>query len=250
MLEVFKNNQFLIRVAKDEFNEPLFCLNDVCKSLGLVDTRQSRKSIEREFEGMVFKTTPFKTEGGVQNFTMISEPQLYFLIMRSDKPNAKAFRMWVNCEVLPTIRKQGHYSIKQNQLTLKPQDGLVTPELIKALAEKGYILIDENDMKAIGEKIASSVSDGLFQILGPTRPHCLSQLNTFVYYSFWNIFLRRLRFAQSGSGFHPKWHFAQTQAPKIELRRADNCYSPIYNKWVIEDGVQDERWEWELRYKH
>lgn len=118
MLEVFKNNQFLIRVAKDEFNEPLFCLNDVCESLGLVDTRQSRKSIEREFEGMVFKTTPFKTKGGVQNFTMISEPQLYFLIMRSDKPNAKAFRMWVNCEVLPTIRKQWHYNKISNTRSL------------------------------------------------------------------------------------------------------------------------------------
>lgn len=118
MLEVFKNNQFLIRVAKDEFNEPLFCLNDVCKSLGLTNTNNAKKSIEREWQGVTLNITPFRTEGGVQNFTMISEPQLYFLIMRSDKPNAKAFRMWVNCEVLPTIRKQGHYNKISNTRSL------------------------------------------------------------------------------------------------------------------------------------
>lgn len=118
MLEVFKNNQFLIRVAKDEFNEPLFCLNDVCKSLELTNTNHAKRSIEREWQGVTLNVTPFRTEGGVQNFTMISEPQLYFLIMRSDKPNAKAFRMWVNCEVLPAIRKQGHYNKISNTRSL------------------------------------------------------------------------------------------------------------------------------------
>ncbi len=40
---------------------------------------------------------------------LISESGLYKLIMRSDKPQAKAFQDWVTKEVLPSIRKTGSY---------------------------------------------------------------------------------------------------------------------------------------------
>lgn len=36
--------------------------------------------------------------------TLVSESGLYKLIMRSDKPQARVFQVWVPCEVLPTIR--------------------------------------------------------------------------------------------------------------------------------------------------
>ncbi|WP_283956614.1 BRO-N domain-containing protein, partial [Campylobacter mucosalis] len=54
----------------------------------------------------------FDNLGREQKAIFITEPQLYFVLMRSDKPNAKAFRKWVNCEVLPTIRKTGGYNQK------------------------------------------------------------------------------------------------------------------------------------------
>jgi prophage antirepressor-like protein len=37
----------------------------------------------------------------------ISESGLYKLIMRSDKPEARAFQDWVTRDVLPAIRKDG-----------------------------------------------------------------------------------------------------------------------------------------------
>ena len=40
---------------------------------------------------------------------LISESGLYKLIMRSDKPQAKAFQDWVTRDVLPAIRKDGMY---------------------------------------------------------------------------------------------------------------------------------------------
>ena len=43
---------------------------------------------------------------------MITEAQLYFVLMRSDKAEAKEFRKWINTEVLPSIRKTGSYSQK------------------------------------------------------------------------------------------------------------------------------------------
>lgn len=109
-LEIFRKDDFEIRVAVDEKNEPLFCLNDVCRVLDISDPKQVRDAINTEFEKEgVFYTYPFETAGGIQNFTMITEPQLYFVLMRSNKPNAKPFRMWVNNEILPAIRKHGGY---------------------------------------------------------------------------------------------------------------------------------------------
>lgn len=53
--------------------------------------------------------------GGQNGFTnMINESGLYNVIIRSDKPEAKPFRKWVTSEVLPSIRKTGNYSIRNN----------------------------------------------------------------------------------------------------------------------------------------
>ena len=111
-LEIFKNENFEVRVAVDENNEPLFCLSDVCKALELTTPARVAEAIKSEFEGSELNSYPFETVGGRQNFTMITEPQLYFVLMRSNKPNAKSFRMFVNKEVLPSIRKTGSYTQK------------------------------------------------------------------------------------------------------------------------------------------
>ena len=60
-----------------------------------------------EFELPLLNRASFDSGYGVKEFTMITEPQLYFVLMRSDKPKAKPFRQWVINEVLPQIRKQG-----------------------------------------------------------------------------------------------------------------------------------------------
>lgn len=111
-LEIFKNENFEVRVAVDENNEPLFCLSDVCKVLELTTPAKVVNAIKSEFELGELNSYSFDTGYGVKEFTMITEPQLYFVLMRSDKPNAKPFRMFVNKEVLPSIRKTGSYTQK------------------------------------------------------------------------------------------------------------------------------------------
>ena len=111
-LEIFKNENFEVRVAVDENNEPLFCLADVCKILELANPTHAVNAIKSEFELPTLNVGSFDTGYGVKEFTMITEPQLYFVLMRSDKPNAKPFRMFVNKEVLPSIRKTGSYTQK------------------------------------------------------------------------------------------------------------------------------------------
>ena len=41
---------------------------------------------------------------------VVSEPGLYSLILRSRKPEAKAFKRWIIHEVVPSIRKRGLYA--------------------------------------------------------------------------------------------------------------------------------------------
>ena len=44
---------------------------------------------------------------------IVSEASLYSIVLRSRKPEAKAFKRWVTHEVLPSIRKTGKYSLNQ-----------------------------------------------------------------------------------------------------------------------------------------
>lgn len=61
------------------------------------------------------------TLGGQQQMLTVTEPGLYELIFRSDKPAAQRFRVWMFEEVLPSIRRTGSYSQSGPQQTFDPQ---------------------------------------------------------------------------------------------------------------------------------
>lgn len=110
-IQIFKKQELgQVRVAGDK-DSPLFCLKDVCDVLGHTNHKMVKASIINEFGEGVNQTYPLETAGGTQQATFITEPQLYFVLMRSDKPKAKPFRQWVVNEVLPQIRKTGSYSL-------------------------------------------------------------------------------------------------------------------------------------------
>ena len=101
-----------IRVITSENGEILFCLKDVCSTLQLSNINHVINQLKEEFEGVTLNVTPFKTQGGTQNVTFITEPQLYFVMMRSRAKVAREFRQWICNEVLPSIRAQGAYVAK------------------------------------------------------------------------------------------------------------------------------------------
>ena len=53
--------------------------------------------------------------GRKQDTKVVNESGLYSLIFQSRKPEAKSFRKWVTSEVLPAIRKNGYYGLKQTK---------------------------------------------------------------------------------------------------------------------------------------
>lgn len=101
-----------IRVVQNDKGEVLFCLADVCASLNLSQSNKTANQIKEEFGGTELNSAPLKTKGGVQQCAMITEPQLYFVMMRSNSKIAREFRQWICNEVLPSIRAQGAYVAK------------------------------------------------------------------------------------------------------------------------------------------
>lgn len=104
-IRIFSNPQFgKVRTAGTSEN-PLFCLSDVCKALGL-NASHVRERLE---DGVVSTDTITDNLGRTQLANFVNEDGLYDVILDSRKPEAKVFRKWVTSEVLPTIRKTGQY---------------------------------------------------------------------------------------------------------------------------------------------
>ena len=174
-LTTFSFHNKPIRVVEIDGN-PWFIVKDVLAVLGMpiktatghpISTTSYLAYLEAD-EKHTYTKKQSITEGlnlnnlfmgrGQWQITLISESGLYKLIMRSDKPQAKAFQDWVTREVLPSIRKTGAYvtgqpSIQENP-NMDPLDLLMAqaellPKLITQLREQRAI------QKVHEEKLAS-----------------------------------------------------------------------------------------------
>lgn len=85
-------------------------------------------------------------ENSATKMTVVSEPGLYTLIMRSDKALAQAFQTWVTGTVLPTIRKDGVYVMNEEKVsapdaTLTDLDAL--RDQIETLLQRKAAILEE-----------------------------------------------------------------------------------------------------------
>ena len=108
-LKVFNNPKFG-KVRTVEINgEPWLVGKDVAAALGYQNPQRAiRDHVDEEDKGVTEMVTP----GGKQSVPIINESGLYSLVLSSKLPGAKKFRRWVTSEVLPSIRKTGHYTAK------------------------------------------------------------------------------------------------------------------------------------------
>ena len=88
--------------------EPWFVAADVCKALELGNPSMTVERLDADEKGI----SSIDTLGGKQRMAIINEPGLYSVILRSRKPEAKAFKRWITHEVIPAIRKYGGYMTK------------------------------------------------------------------------------------------------------------------------------------------
>lgn len=111
-IQTFDSPEFgSIRVVRDENGEPWFVAKDVLNVLDLDKT--ALRKLDEDEKGVDSIHTP----GGEQQMTTVTEPGFYKLVMRSRKPEAKAFQRWVTHEVLPALRRDGGYMVAREDET-------------------------------------------------------------------------------------------------------------------------------------
>lgn len=106
-LQLFQKEEFgTIRTVIIN-GEPWFAAKDVCDILGTTNPTMAMEGLE-DFERAKFNL------GRQGEANIISESGFYTLVLRSRKPIAKPFRIWVTSEVIPSIRKTGKYAATSN----------------------------------------------------------------------------------------------------------------------------------------
>lgn len=141
-IQTFNFNASMLRTLTDENGDPWFIAKDVCDILEISNNRDAISQLDSDE-----KNTVVISDGipGNPNKTIISEPGLYKLIMRSRKPEAKEFQRWITHEVLPSIRKHGAYMTQQ---TL--DKALTSPDFLIRLATK--LKEEQEKVKALEPK--------------------------------------------------------------------------------------------------
>lgn len=83
----------------------LFDVEQVAKSLGIVDIKNGRKYVRwNRVNSYLPKNSPQVAKGD-----LIPEPLVYKLAFKTSNEVAEAFQDWLAIEVLPSIRKHGAY---------------------------------------------------------------------------------------------------------------------------------------------
>ena len=140
IVQQFESEQFgTIRTTTID-GEPWFVAKDVCDALGIATDHVRRGLDEDEVTNL-----PNWQNGG-KSPLIVSEAGLYGLILKSRKPEAKAFKRWVTHDILPSIRKHGAYVTPQTMADMMADPRNIA-KVFTALAderEKVQALTDDN----------------------------------------------------------------------------------------------------------
>jgi prophage antirepressor-like protein len=123
--------------------EPWFIAADVAAALGYRDTHNAGRLLHEIEKG----THPVSTPGGDQRVSIVSEPGLYRLVMRSNRPDAVKFQMWIAHDVLPAIRLTGQYA----------SPAVPAPRLELTRRELAQLIIEEADRADAAEARAAEL---------------------------------------------------------------------------------------------
>lgn len=107
----FLFEDYPVRIVQNSEGEPLFIASDVCKALEISNVSNVLSRLDDDEKDDV---TLADVIGRMQSTAAITEAGLYSLIIRSDKPKAKAFKRWITHEVIPAIRKTGSYEVPKD----------------------------------------------------------------------------------------------------------------------------------------
>lgn len=139
----FNNPEFGSIRTIEQNGDPWFVGKDVAEALGYSNPQ---KAIRDHVDDLDKGVNEMDTPGGKQQMPIINESGLYSLIFSSKLEGAQRFKRWVTSEVLPSIRKSGHYMTPAalREAILNPDTVIQLAQQIKAEREKNARLTAEN----------------------------------------------------------------------------------------------------------
>lgn len=140
---IFKNDNFGEIRSLEVDGEPYFVAKDACDILELKNTTMAISRLDKD------EVTKFNLGGLSGETNIVNEYGLYNLILASRKKEAKAFKRWITHEVIPSIRKNGSYSLDTNRLMKQLTESQITLNNVLA----GFKMQIDNDFKVANEKI-------------------------------------------------------------------------------------------------
>lgn len=162
-IDKFTKNEFgtLTTITSDKTGVVMFIGKEIAELWGHTNLRQSvnRLCNVSEYKVIQFKNYPdFKKEllcnkllqsSNAPNIMLLTESAVYKLALASNLEKAKPFRDWVASEVLPSIRKNGYYSIaNQTQSIMLNTNVSIQKQNSKEINAKNLI---ENGLESVIE---------------------------------------------------------------------------------------------------
>ena len=166
-LAVFSFGNHEIRTVTDEHGEAWFVANDICAALELENPSQALRTHVDEDDLQRMDATD--NLGRKQLTNHINESGLYALIFGSRKESAKRFKRWVTSEVLPAIRKNGHYAAKPPAQERIPTNNLHRTQWYDCPPRS--IEEDIRKVEALAQFAGLSRSDKMILLVRTVRQH-------------------------------------------------------------------------------
>ncbi len=111
-IAIFKNEEFGQVRSVMIGDEPWFVGKDVAEALGYANPKNAVPKHVLDEDKL---STQIEYAGQRRMVTVINESGLYALIFGSKLESAKRFKRWVTSEVLPAIRRTGHYEMSRQK---------------------------------------------------------------------------------------------------------------------------------------
>ena len=144
-----------VRTYTDNDNNPWFVAKDIAEILCYRNTRKAisdhvddedKCKLENE------RVTISDSLNQQPHTILINESGIYSLVLRSKKPEAKAFKRWITSEVLPSLRKNGEYKVPvRNAITEQLENISKTTELLTILGKDGKL--EERDRLLMKDRL-------------------------------------------------------------------------------------------------
>lgn len=231
-LTIFKNEEFgEVRTITND-GEPMFCLTDICKALGLTQPSKVKERLNKKGVNCI----PTLTAGGEQKLLYINESNLYKTIFQSRKESAERFTEWVTSEVLPSIRKTGQYQM-QNLSTEMKAILMHDEKIVKIESRMDKLEFDIPLYGSEADEISNHVKRKGVAILGGKQSEAYKDTNirSKVYRDIYDQIKRE--FGIYSDDGQPKSYKALKRRYLYEAHELIDCYAvPLYLQELINDA--------------